>query len=1280
MQRSQIYGVLAALALCAPQVCPGQTIITTLAGSVYTFPADGIAAVNAPVGVVTAVTEDKNGNVYFAELATDRVFKIDTKGILTRFAGNGIQGYAGDGGPATSASLFNPKGLAFDSDGNMYISDTGNFRIRMVTPAGIITTFAGNGTQGFSGDGGPAIAASLGSATRVAVDPWDFVFISDTDNHRIRRVAPGGVISTVAGNGTAASTGDGGLATLASLQTPAGLIIDTAGNLYVADTAAARVREIEFGGTIITVAGTGVTGTSGDGGPATKARISGPAGVAVDQEFNLYVADQTGSDIRRITTLGTISTIAGTTGVGLTGDGGPAASSALYTPLDLFVASTGALLIADSNNFRVRSISGQIISTIAGNGNWRYTGDGGVSTSATMPAPYGLAIGANGSVNICDNYANRVRTVNPFGIINLTAGTNIPGYAGDAGPATAASLVACQGIAVDSSGNLYVADTGNRRIRRVSAAGIVTTVAGNGTAGFSGDGGPAVSASLSLPQGVAVDGAGNLYIADTNNNRIRKVSSSGIITTIAGNGNTGYGGDGAPAVNALLNGPSRITLDSAGNIYLTDNGNNVVRAISTQGIIRTVAGNGQYGFSGDGGQAIAASLADPLGLAIDSAGDILIADADNKRIRQVNSSGVISTIAGNGTATLSGDGRPPLSTGFGSPSDVALDASGNIYISDRNNGRVRRIQPTPSSLVISETGMTFSGAVDSDSVPTQTLQILNGGAGAIGWSASASITSGTVKWLSVAPVQGTSTSTTTSSPITVTANPAGLAAGNYYGQIQIASPGVANSPRYVTVVLKVLSAAQTSGASVSPAALLFSASTGGSNPASQTFTVSELHGAALPFTASLTFGQAAQWLTMTQTTNSVAPDKPAVITLKPNIAGLSAQVYTAALNLSFSDASMTTIPATLTVNNAATTSALGTLRPHATGSACTPTKLLPVMTALSSGFNVPAGWPVLIAAQVIDDCGQSMTTGSVVATFTNGDPALPLTSALNGMWTGTWSPRKIANLSITLTAQEPSPAIGGTAQVSGQSSANADPPILSAGGIVNAASFAPGGPASPGSLLAIFGTNLTAPTAAGYVSAPSLPLPTQLNNTQVLIGGVPMPLLFVSPDQINAMAPFGLASNTVQQVIVQNVGALSVPEPATVNPASAASFTYNGSGSGLVLAVAINPDGSSYLITPTAPAHPGAVVVLFCTGLGAVQTALEAGQSAPLTPLAPITDSIAVTIGGVSANVLFAGLVPNFTGFYQVNVVIPTSATGDNLPVVLTVGGASGTNATLSVH
>jgi uncharacterized protein (TIGR03437 family) len=337
------------------------------------------------------------------------------------------------------------------------------------------------------------------------------------------------------------------------------------------------------------------------------------------------------------------------------------------------------------------------------------------------------------------------------------------------------------------------------------------------------------------------------------------------------------------------------------------------------------------------------------------------------------------------------------------------------------------------------------------------------------------------------------------------------------------------------------------------------------------------------------------------------------------------------------------------------------------------------MTVLGSGFTVPVGWPVLIAAQVIDDCGQPLTSGSVTATFSNGDPALPLNSQLAGMWSATWAPRKLSSVTITVTAQDSPPAISGTTQISGQLNANPDPPILNAGGIVNAASFTP--TATAGALLAIFGSNLTAPTAAGFTSATSLPLPTELNNTQVLIGGVPMPLLFVSPGQINAMAPFGLATNTVQQVIVQNMASLSVPEPATVPPTAPGAFTYNGSGSGLALAVVVNADGSSYLVTPSAPAHPGSTLVIYGTGLGGVQSTLEAGQAAPLSPLAPLNDTISVTIGGISAQVLFAGLVPTFTGFYQVNVAIPGSVTpGDSVPVVLSVGGASGSTVTLSVH
>jgi sugar lactone lactonase YvrE len=300
------------------------------------------------------------------------------------------------------------------------------------------------------------------------------------------------------------------------------------------------------------------------------------------------------------------------------------------------VDTAGNLYIADKSNQRIRKVSTSgIITTVAGNGTWGYSGDGGAATSAMLADPSDVAVDSLGNLYINDWSNKRIRKVDTSGIITTVAGNGIAGYAGDGGAATSAMLSNPFGVAVDAAGNLFIADSGNQRIRKVSTSGIITTVAGNGTYGYSGDGGAATSAMLSDPYGVTVDAAGNLFIADSGNQRIRKVSTSGIITTVAGNGTAGYAGDGGAATSGLLSGPQDVAVDSAGNLYIADTFNSVIRKVSTSGIITTVAGNGTAGYAGDGGAAILAQLYRPFGLAADSSGNLYIADSYNYRIRKV---------------------------------------------------------------------------------------------------------------------------------------------------------------------------------------------------------------------------------------------------------------------------------------------------------------------------------------------------------------------------------------------------------------------------------------------------------------------------------------------------------------------------------------------------------------------------------------------------------------------------------------------------------------------
>jgi uncharacterized protein (TIGR03437 family) len=457
---------------------------------------------------------------------------------------------------------------------------------------------------------------------------------------------------------------------------------------------------------------------------------------------------------------------------------------------------------------------------------------------------------------------------------------------------------------------------------------------------------------------------------------------------------------------------------------------------------------------------------------------------------------------------------------------------------------------------------------------------------------------------------------------------------------------VANSPRLVTVVLNILSAAQTTGAVVSPAGFVFTVAVG-VNPQAQNLTVSLVHGGSVTYTSALTYSDSNQWLSATPANGTVTSIKPVTVVLRPNVAGLAAGVYTATLKLTFSGGAVRNVPITLTVSPAASGEARAIqTQPRAT--VCTATQLLPAMTAISTGFSVAAGWPTPLEIDVVDDCGQPLTNGSVTATFSNGDPPLALSSLQGGTWSGTWSPRSAAAVNISVAAQSiatsTAPAIKGAIEVSGQVNPNSEPPIINSGGILNSASFAAGEPATPGALMTIFGANLAGP---GTV-ATSLPLPTTLAGSQVLIGGTPMPLLYAGPGQINAVVPYSLPVNTTQQVIVINGPALSVPESDAVAPGAPAIFTLDGSGAGAAIVVAVNPDGTGYVVTPARPAHAGDVIVVYCTGLGGVRSSIHAGEATPLSPLAPATDVITLTIGGKVTPVEFAGLTPTLAGLYQI--------------------------------
>ena len=806
------------------------------------------------------------------------------------FAGTGEAGAGGDGGPATEAQLSEPRGLAVDGSGNLYVADWGNGRIRRIDAEGVITTIAGTGGRGFSGDGGPATEAQFAAPGWLAVDGSGNLYVSDSFNYRIRRIDAEGVITTIAGTGGRGFSGDGGPATEAQFAAPSGLAVDGSGNLFVVDSINHRIRRIDAEGVITTIAGTGVRGFSGDGGPATEAQFAAPGGLEVDGSGNLYVADSGNHRIRRIDAEGGVTTIAGSgpgfyLGVPL-GDGGPATEAQFAAPIDLALDGSGILYVTDLSAIRIRRIDAEgVITTIAGSGpvfsQGGYSGDGGPATEAQFALPRGLAVDRSGNLYVADSGNQRIRVIRPPGernpvtnefphfangdstvsdlvLVNVDTKTVTPVvrfYSSEGDPISADSLldvtgdldvtadgalavtagipplaartISTHGRGALTSGSVRVVsdgyiggflrfdsmavgvagvgaaqpvndalfparrkdggintgaavrnleaeavtmtchliqgrdvlattpvqlagggqkarfinelfpdadtsdfegsvrctapegkmftgvvlemDAGNRIFTTLPLVAVTATLdgdvekpyvftfAGTGEAGEVGNGGPATEAQFAFPTDPAVDGSGNLYVADSGNQRIRRIDAEGVITTIAGTGVRGFGGDGGPATEAQFAAPRGLAVDGLDNLYVIDSGNQRIRRIDAEGVITTIAGTGVRGFGGDGGPATEAQFAAPTDLALDGSGNLYVTDLSAIRIRRIDAEGVITTIAGSGPVFsqggYSGDGGPATEAQFALPRGLAVDGSGNLYVADSGNQRIRVIRP-----------------------------------------------------------------------------------------------------------------------------------------------------------------------------------------------------------------------------------------------------------------------------------------------------------------------------------------------------------------------------------------------------------------------------------------------------------------------------------------------------------------------------------------------------------------------------------------------------------
>lgn len=627
--------------------------VTTLAGISSDGSDDGMgstARFNGP----GCITLDANGNLYVADVGNHTIRKITSTGTVSTIAG--LANVSGDAdGPGNLARFSSPRGIARDAVGNLYVTDGENHTVRKITPTGLVTTVAGLAGKRGSQDG-LGTEARFDFPAQIAVDAGGTLYVTDTLNSTIRKISAAGIVTTLAGTPGVTGHSDG-IGSAVKFSNPFGLALDATGNLYIVDTFNDAIRKITPNGNVTTIA------SGGD--------LYRPFGITVGTAGVLYVANSYGSIVQQISPAGVVTLFAGTSGSNGSQDG-PAASAQFLFPIALTADAASAIYVADTGNNTIRKIANGVVTTLAGlSPAAAYGSTDGTGSAARFSWAEGIALAANGDIYVADTYNHTVRKVTPAGVVTTLAGR--AGLAGlNDGPGSSATFNYPSGLAVDAAGNVYVADMFNDRIRKISPAGIVSTVA----PGFD------------SPGGVAVDASGNLYVADTENHVIRKITPTGTVSTLAGSPGVNGSADGQGSA-ARFNSPNALAVDAAGNVFVADTVNRTIRKITSAGLVSTVAGS--VGAKGDAdGTGTAARFRDPVGIAVDGGGNLYVTDQDSDTVRKITPAGVVSTVAGDPDdfGGTDGVGRKAL---FLFPYAIAADAAGNLVIT--SDTTIRKAMP-----------------------------------------------------------------------------------------------------------------------------------------------------------------------------------------------------------------------------------------------------------------------------------------------------------------------------------------------------------------------------------------------------------------------------------------------------------------------------------------------------------------------------------------------------------------------------------------------------------